>query len=131
MAIRTLRRKVIIREYDYNKVRDQALGGLIYDGMALYDRAEFTPLNQEALEKLKVVEILQGKKNTPIIEADLDLKMPSRLVAQLRDYLYDNRYYNWSVTTDEDGYLCVQARKNTPKSRLGWAVFEKDLESRI
>jgi hypothetical protein len=131
MVLRTLRRKVIIREYDYNKVRDQALGGLIYDGMALYDRAEFTPLNQEALEKLKVVEILQGKKNTPIIEADLDLKMPSRLVAQLRDYLYDNRYYNWSVTTDEDGYLCVQARKNTPKSRLGWAVFEKDLESRI
>jgi len=131
MVLRTLRRKVIIREYDYNKVRDQALGGLIYDGMALYDRAEFTPLNQEALEKLKVVEILQGKKNTPIIEADLDLKMPSRLVAQLRDYLYDNRYYNWYVTTDEDGYLCVQARKNTPKSRLGWAVFEKDLESRI
>jgi hypothetical protein len=131
MALRTLTRKVIIREYDYNKVRDQALGGLIYDGMAFYDRAEFTPLNQEALEKLKVVEILQGKKNTPIIEADLDLKMPSRLVAQLRDYLYDNRYYNWSVTTDEDGYLCVQARKNTPKSRLGWAVFEKNLESRI
>jgi hypothetical protein len=131
MAIRTLRRKVIIREYDYNKVRDQALGGLIFDGVALYDRAEFTPLNQEALEKLKVVEILRGKKNTPILEADLDLKMPARLVQQLKDYLYDDRYYQWSVTTDENGYLCVQARKNTPKSCLGWAVFEKDLESRI
>jgi hypothetical protein len=131
MALRTLRRRVIIREYDYNKVRDQALGGLIYDGMALYDRAEFTPLNQEALEKLKVVEILKGKKSTPLLEADLDLKKPALLVSQLRDYLYDSRYYNWSVTTDDDGFLCVQARKNTPKSRLGWAVFEKDLESRI
>jgi hypothetical protein len=132
MALRTLRRKVIIREYDYNKVRDQALGGLIFfDGMGLYDRAEFTPLNQETLEKLKVVEILKGKTNTPILEADLDLKIPSLLVRQLKDYLYDDRYYRWSVTTDDYGYLCVQARKNTPKSRLGWAVFEKDLESRI
>jgi hypothetical protein len=131
MAIRTLKRKVIIREYDYNKVRDQALGGLVYDGMTLYDRAEFTPLNQENLEKLKVVEILRGKKNTPLLESNLDLKMPALLVSQLRDYLYDNRYYNWHVTIDEDGFLCVQSRKNTPKSRLGWAVFEKDLESRI
>jgi len=131
MKKRTLTRKVIIREYDYNKVRDQALGGLIFDGMALYDRADFTPLNQEALEKLKVVEILKGKKNTPLLEANLNLNMPALLVSQLRDYLYDSRYYNWRVTTDEDGFLCVQARKNTPKSRLGWAVFEKDLESRI
>jgi hypothetical protein len=131
MALRVLRRKVIIREYDYNKVRDQALGGLIFDGVALYDRASFTPLDQENLEKLKVVELLKGKKHTPLIEADLDLKMPALLVRQLTDYLYDDRYHSWQVTTDEDGYLCVQARKNTPKSRLGWAVFEKDLESRI
>jgi hypothetical protein len=131
MALRVLRRKVIIREYDYNKVRDQALGGLIFDGVALYDRASFTPLDQENLEKLKVVELLKGKKNTPLLEADLDLKMPALLVRQLTDYLYDDRYHSWQVTTDEDGYLCVQARKNTPKSRLGWAVFEKDLESRI
>jgi hypothetical protein len=128
MALRTLTRKVIIREYDYNKVRNQALGGLIY---ALYDRASFTPLNQETLEKLKMIEILKGKTNTPILEANINLVVPALLVSQLRDYLYDSRYYKWPVTTDEDGYLCVQARKNTPKSRLGWAVFEKDLESRI
>jgi len=131
MALRTLTRKVIIREYDYNKVRNQALGGLIYDSMALYDRASFTPLNQETLEKLKMIEILKGKTNTPILEANINLVVPALLVSQLRDYLYDSRYYKWPVTTDEDGYLCVQARKNTPKSRLGWAVFEKDLESRI
>lgn len=131
MSKRTLRRQVIIREYDYGKVRDQALGGLIYDGMALYDRANFTPLNQEELEKLKVVDILRGKKSTALLEADLDLKMPARLVAQLKDYLYDSRYYNWNITVDADGFLCVQSRKNTPRSRLGWAVFEKDLESRL
>jgi hypothetical protein len=132
MAIRTLRRKVIIREYDFNKVRDQAFAPLAMMGVldSLYDRVEFTPISQENLEKLKVVEILKGK-TTKLSEVELDLKRPAILVAQLRDYLYDAKYYRWNVTVDEEGYVCVQARKNTPKSRLGWAVFEKDLESRL
>ena len=132
MAIRTLRRKVIIREYDFAHVREQAFAPLAMMGSkeTLYDRAEFTPLNQENLEKLKVLEILRGKK-TKLSDVELDLGMPSLLIAQLRDYLYDQRYYHWTVTTDNDGYLCVQARKNTPKTRLGWAVFEKDMTCRI
>lgn len=132
MAIRTLRRRVIIREYDFKRVRDQAFAPLAMMGSfeTLYDRAEFTPITQDNLEKLKLVEILRGK-TTKLSEVELDLAKPRLLVAELKDYLYDNRYYNWQVTTDEDGYLCVQARKNTPKSRLGWAVFEKDLTSRL
>jgi hypothetical protein len=130
MKTRTLRRQVIIREYDFKRVRDEAFAVVMGEG-TLYDRAEFTPLNQENLEKLKVIEILKGKKSTALITADLDLKMPAMLVSQLKDYLYDDRYYNWHVTIDHDGYLCVQARKNTPKSRLGWGVFEKDTVCRI
>ena len=132
MAVRTLRRKVIIREYDFNKVRDQAFAPLSYMGIldSLYDRASFLPLNQDNLEKLKVEEILRGKA-TVLKSVDWNLKMPAILVAQLKDYLYNTRYYDWQVTIDEEGYLCVQARKNTPKSRLGWGIFEKDLESRL
>ncbi len=132
MAIRTLRRKVIIREYDFVKVRDHAFAPLACMGLieSLYDRAEFTPISQENLEKLKVLEILRGKQ-TKLSEVELDLKRPAILVAHLRDYLYNSRYYLWDVTVDEDGYVCVQARKNTPKSRLGWAVFEKDITSRL
>ncbi len=132
MAIRTLRRKVIIREYDFNRVRDQAFAPLAMMGVldSLYDRAEFTPISQDNLEKLKLVEILKGK-TTKLSEIELDLQRPAILVAQLRDYLYDVKYYRWNVTVDEEGYVCVQARKNTPKTRLGWAVFEKDLESRL
>jgi len=132
MAIRTIRRKVIIREYDFERVREEAFAPLAMMGSleTLYDRAEFTPLNQENLEKLKVLEILRGKK-TKLADIELDLNMPSLLIVQLRDHLYNERYYHWKVTTDEEGYLCVQARKNTPKSRLGWAVFEKDIESRL
>lgn len=132
MAVRILRRKVIIREYDFNKVRDQAFAPLSCMGIldTLYDRAEFIPLNQDNLEKLKVVEILKGKPST-FTDIRWENTMPSRLVAQFKDYLYNVRYYDWQVTIDEEGYICVQARKNTPKSRLGWGVFEKDLVSRL
>lgn len=126
---RTLTRKVIIREYDYNKVREEALHSA--DGITLYDRVSFMPLNQENLEKLKMLDILRGKKSTPLIESELDLKHPYRLVAELKDYLYSEKYYEWSLSVDDDGYLCVQSRKNTPKTRLGWGVFEKDLECRL
>lgn len=129
MAIRTLRRRVIIREYDYKKVCGQAFALIgIHD--SLYDRAEFTPLNREALEKLKIVEILKGK-TSPLSEMEFDKPIPAILLYNLKDFLYDKRYVDWSVTEDEDGYLCVQSRKNTPKTRLGMAVFEKDLKSRL
>ena len=132
MAIRTLRRKVIIREYDFNKVKEQAFLPLACMGIldSLYDRAEFIPLNQDNLEKLKVQEILRGK-TTVLKSVDWNLKMPAVLVAQLKDYLYNDQYYHWTVSIDDEGYLCVQARKNTPKTRLGWGIFEKDLESRL
>lgn len=132
MALRTLRRKVIIREYDFNKVKEQAFAPLTCMGISdtLYDRANFLPLNQDNLEKLKVEEILKGK-TTVLKSVDWNLKMPAILVAQLKDHLYNNRYYDWQVTIDEEGYLCVQARKNTPKSRLGWGIFEKDIKCRI
>ena len=129
MAIRVLRRKVIIREYDFKVIRDRALGiGIYADNMSLYDRASWMPLNQDTLEKLKLVEVLKGKTNI-LTEVPTDLQHPRLLVYQLRDYMYDDRYYKWEATIDEEGYLCVQARKNTPKTRLGWGVFEKDLES--
>lgn len=129
MAIRTLRRRVIIREYDYRKVCKEAFAPLGLE-RALYDRAEFIPLDQDALEKLKLVELLKGKTNT-LTTMDVELADPAMLLYNLKDFLYNNKYYDWRATVDEEGYVCVQARNNTPKSRVGWAVFEKDLESRI
>lgn len=131
MALRTLRRKVIIREYDFNKVADHATGSHD-DGEALYDRVSFLPLNEENLEKLKVVEILKGKSG-PLtqIDPEKDFSRPRLLLHHLRDYLYNDKYVEWKITTDEEGYICVQSRINTPKTRIGWAVFEKDLTCRI
>ena len=124
MAVRTLKRKVIIREYDYEKVSKQAVA------LSLYDRVSFLPLNQSNLEQIKMIEILKGKEN-PLSESRWNFSMPGVLLYDLRDYLYSDKYYNWKASIDEEGYLCVQARKNTPKGRIGWGVFEKDLTCRL
>lgn len=129
MALRTLRRRVIIREYDYAKVAEQAIKS--YEGHNLYDRVSFLPLNEYNLEQIKLLEILRGKKDTSLLQSEWNLNVPARLLYHLKDYLYNEQYYNWKVTIDNDGYICVQARSNTPKSRIGWGMFEKDLESRL
>jgi hypothetical protein len=130
MKTRTLTRRVIIREYDFKRVKAEALSAGFATQYVLYDRAEFTPLNEDNLEKLKLVDILKGKKSV-LSTTELNLQFPAMTLYQLRDYLYNEKYYNWDVTIDEDGFLCVQSRKNTPKSRLGWGVFEKDMMCRI
>jgi len=130
MTKRTLRRRVIIRQYDFDKIKVNALSSNYGLPSALYDRAEFTPLSEDTLEKLKLVEILKGK-TSPLSLTSLNLKFPALTLYQLKDYLYDERYIDWNVTIDLEGYICVQSRSNTPLSRIGWGVFEKDYESRI
>jgi hypothetical protein len=125
MNLRTLRRKILIREYDYKKVSAQAFTPVGIS--ALYDRASFTPVSLSDIEKHQMLEILKGKIKTTW----KDLEQPALALYNVKDYLYDVRYYDWRVTFDDEGYLCVQARKNTPLSRIGWAVFEKDLSARI
>lgn len=125
MAVRTLRRKVLIREYDYARVKREAFN--MVGVSALYDRAEFTPIKLDDLEKQRIVDYLKGKEE-PLWR---DLEMPATALYNVKDHLYDQRYFGWMVNYDEEGYLCVQARKNTPLSRIGWGVFEKDFSARI
>jgi hypothetical protein len=128
MAIRTIKRRIIIREYDFERVKREAF--LPIGLGSLYDRAHITFLNQDGLEKIRLEQILRGKTN-PLTQMETETTKPHILLYGLRDFLYNSKYLEWRVTLDEEGYICVQARKNTPKSRLGFAVFEKDVESRI
>ena len=125
MAVRTLRRKVLIREYDYKRVERDSLMDRDYG--TLYDRASFTPVTFNDIEKHQIVELLKGKMDTTW----RDLEQPALALYHVKDSLYDPRYYDWRVTFDDEGYLCVQSRKNTPLSRIGWGIFEKDLSARI
>lgn len=127
MNTRTLRRKVIIREYDFNKVRDQAFAPLGISG-ALYDRAEFVPLTKNDLEIQNLIHVLKkGDDDNPLKPTGI----PAAFLYNARDYLYSPKYVDYHPEYDEEGYIWVQARKNTPRTRLGWGIFEKDLISRL
>lgn len=123
MTLKVLRRRCLIREYDFQRVKAEALS----PKLKLYDRVEFTPLQLTDLEHQQVIDLLKGKE----VPTWSDLKVPAVSLYKLKDHLYDVRYYGWTVNYDEDGYLCVQARKNTPLSRIGWGIFEKDLSVKI
>lgn len=127
MALRTLKRKVIIREYDFVKVKEQAIG-LYFDGTALYDRVSFYPINRDNLEKENLLRILKNPDKTNPFKPT---EVPALLLFNIKDYLFNQKYIEWNAEYDNDGYIWVQARKNTPRSRLGWGIFEKDLKCRI
>lgn len=122
--IKLLRRRCVIREYDFNRVKREALA--ILGGDTLYDRAEFTPLSQDTMQQEYLISVLKGKDFEPF----KDVKYPTSLMYSLKDYLYHQKYFSWNTWFDTEGQLWIQPRKNIQPSRLGWAVFEKDMPMR-
>lgn len=114
--MKLLRRKTIIRESDFNK-KIQAYVPL------LYDRAEFTPIKVQELERDYMFKILS---NDPSANQNFraDFKNPKNILFHYRDYLYNQRYREWNLEIDNQGQIMVQSRKNIQPSRLGWAVAE-------
>lgn len=114
--MKTLRRRVIIRESDFNKMNVKATKN------NLYDSAEFLPITKDDLEKLKVIKILKNQ------EVSINLNSINNPVLALYDnkhLLYDQRYFNWTVYYDAFGYMWVQSKSNRPSNRIGWGIFEK------
>jgi hypothetical protein len=120
VGMKKIRRRVLIRESDYCKIVTNAVGGIIFDGMMLYTHSEFEPLTQIKIEQEETWAILQNRRHV--------WQYASRGVKNIffgmKDYLYNPRYADWQSFWDDEGYLCVQARSNTPVSRVGWATFE-------
>ena len=123
--MKKIRRRVLIREYDYRKIVTNNYGGIMFDGMMLYTRSEFTPLTRDAIEKEVVWQNLTDDSRKLWQYRNYDRQMFNGM----KDYLYNPRYMQWRVVWDAEDYLCVQARSNTPCSRMGWAVFEYDPNS--
>ena len=121
---KVIRRRVIMREYDFNKVVESALTPSLYIvGDSLYDRVEFRPFTRDQLEKDAIVYALKySNRKNPF----QPVESSGRFLLNLRAYLYNNRYVNWRSWYDDEGYICIQSRKNNPVSRLGWGIFEKD-----
>jgi hypothetical protein len=85
MKTRTLRRKVIIREYDYEKVYSQAFAPLAHLGLdsTLYDRAEFIPLTKTKLEHENLIELLkESNRSNPYRNSSIIFVQCQRLSLQ-------------------------------------------------
>jgi hypothetical protein len=123
--MKTLRRRCIIRETDFPKVRRKAFTPLSFGETVsvLYDRAEWMPITRESIERDMILKGLRGK----MMPRGGSWLIPEDYVLYSQDSLYDARYKTWRAGWDEEGYMTIQSRSNARPVRLGWAVFEKDL----
>lgn len=112
-----LRRRVIIREYDFLKIRSHA--------RKLWDSVEFEPITLKELEHEHLLKVLAGV-SLPKAAAGGEYIYPRTYLYEMRNYLYDENYVGWFSKYDEDGYMYIQSKKNAPESMLGWATFEYD-----
>lgn len=127
MENKILRRKIIIREYDFNKVKTKALGHKDRYG-TLYDRATFVPLTKDGLEKEYMIYLLkrdETSKTSPMDEWK-PTDYPSTFLWHMRKRLYDEDYARWNIRFDDEGYILIRYNKITPETRLGWGTFELD-----
>lgn len=123
MTYRLLRRRCIIREYDYQRVAREARE--LIEGEPLYDRVSFEPITRDGMEKQSLLLVL---KNNDRWGDYVPSRYPINTLVLFRDYLYNTRYLTWTATYDNEGQMWIQSRRNTPCTRLGWGVFEKDLD---
>jgi hypothetical protein len=116
---KTLRRRVLIRKYDYERK-------LLPQSHGLYDRVEFTPITQKSIEQDLIWSILKGQS----IDTNEDFtNLGSYINLQRHNGLtYNPRYIDYSCYWDPfNGNAIMYSRADRPSSVLGWAVLEKDL----
>ena len=110
-----LRRRVIIREYDFLKIYNYSL--------KLYDSAEFEPITLKQLEHEHLLKVISGTKlPQPLYHGEYHY--PKNYLYEMSNFLYDRKYVDWFSKYDADGYMYIQSRPNRPESMLGWATFE-------
>lgn len=125
MALRTLRRRVIIKENEFSGFRRRCLCDNPGIG-CLYDRVTFEPININDLEKRYLIDILNGKVYKDTDPEKQSIERPYRYIRYFENCLYDRKYLAYKIHIDEIGDMYIQYRSNTPKIRIGWATAEKD-----
>jgi len=128
MNKKLLRRKVLIREYDFNKIKTKATAKVDrYE--TLYDRVTFTPITKNDLEKEYLIYLLTKDENNVTNNPWNSWKptdYPASYLWYIKKKLYNEDYARWDCRFDDDGFLLVQYSKGKPETKLGWGVFEKE-----
>lgn len=121
MRNKTLKRRVIIRECDYEKIAPQIVRDKLYDSL------EFVPLTLKEMEHENIIFLLKNPEKMDKLPWPVS-SINNINLWRLEHLCYNKQYTRWRVTVDyPDGQVWVQSRINVDPSRLGWGVFEKDI----
>lgn len=118
-VIRTLKRRVLIREYDYVRMVKRAVP-------LHYDTASFESITRESIEKEKIWNELKGRSTNMWLYYNRNI---NQILDGMKDWTYNPQYIRWKKLWNEQGVLCVQSRSNHPPSELGWATFTVDYDT--
>lgn len=119
MAMKTLRRTVIIRESDLEK--------LLYTTIkkGLYDRYEIEPMTYQAIQN----DILVAKLKDPDLAGPTWSTLPNLYENMLykEKSLYNRKYLDWKFTMDfPAGQIYVQSKDRFPREPLHHVTLERD-----
>lgn len=117
--MKTLKRTVIMRQYDYNK-KLSVLN-------RYYTRCEFMPLLIQELERMEILDILKNPNRVlPLVDYSKNIFMNMLQHPHIKNLLHNPDYLRWYHEQDSDGHVWIWSRSNNPKSILGLASFEYD-----
>lgn len=115
-STKLLRRRVLVREYEYEEF-------LISSVPRLYDSADFEPVTMTDLKHLNLIDRI---KNPVKEEWKRPKETPQSFIWDHQTRSYRDDYFKFNIDVDDHGYIWLQYRKNTPRSRLGWATMTKE-----
>jgi hypothetical protein len=116
MAVKFLRRRTLIREIDFDKIRRRC--------EALYTRVSWQPITMNDLEQLVILDVLRGK-----LESINDRSLSAReMLNHFRPQLWDKDYVRAQVTV-QDNRVMVRYNRASPRCRLGWMECEFEYDT--
>ena len=120
MVRKTLKRTVIIRDVDLEKLLKRAV--------KLYDRVDIEPMTYKGLQQENLIAKLKNPEEDRIPR---HRTLPDVYEDMLyrEQIMYDRKYMNWQFTVDyPDGQIWVQSKIDQPRQQLFRVVFERDYE---
>lgn len=118
--MKTLRRTIIIRDSDLDRLLYKSVKG------QLYDRYEIEPMTYKGLQH----ENLLAKLVTPEDDRIPKFRSLPDLYENMlyrEQCLYDKRYLGWIFTVDyPDGQIWIQSSQRYKRQQLHRATFERD-----
>ena len=116
--IKTIVKKVIIRESDLNDVMYKSIR------KGLFDRIDHEPLTYKGIQEDNLIRRLKGQ----LAPTAYTLPQIYKEMLFREKNLYNRKYLDWELTMDfPHGQIWVCSRSDRPRERLMLATFEKDL----